>query len=527
MIVVGDISGIQNYLFDVAEAGGGQAQRLRARSFFVQLLAETAALRTLRALGWPCDSQHFLASSAGKFLLRGPDSSNIDVRLAREQQSINEWLARDTRAELRLTLASGESDSEVSAYNAAQQNLQRSKMRPWAPGPQCSWEVARLVLAPLDTPCSLCYHAPAQEEETDRDSGQLRRVCSTCAAQRRLGQHLPRAHWLVISDSPQGAEFDILGLGASVIEEEHVSIGQDALAVANLREPDLCPSWCPPQRFLKRRLMAHVPTDDGGQPVWFTELAQRARGDQLLAVLKADVDSLGVLLHQLMGLSGLDAVRGIGERLDAFFSGRLRQELANNRDGPWQWIYTVFAGGDDLVMVGPWNIMLDFAGQMRNWFAEEFHDQELTLSAGLALIKPKRPIKAAVAEAERLLEQAKTGSKDQLAGFGQVWKWQHHVTIMTTAKQLVEWEIRGETERGWLHTLLELAEARHGPTSDPLATARLTYHVGRNYRRNTESRKWAERLIERFDNREDIEVGYLPAIVRYALTATRAPGEKE
>jgi hypothetical protein len=35
MIILGDISGIQNYLFDVAEEGGGQARRLRARSFLV------------------------------------------------------------------------------------------------------------------------------------------------------------------------------------------------------------------------------------------------------------------------------------------------------------------------------------------------------------------------------------------------------------------------------------------------------------------------------------------------------------
>jgi CRISPR-associated protein Csm1 len=45
MIVLGDISGIQNYLFDVADAGGwGQARRLRARSFYIQVLAEAAAL---------------------------------------------------------------------------------------------------------------------------------------------------------------------------------------------------------------------------------------------------------------------------------------------------------------------------------------------------------------------------------------------------------------------------------------------------------------------------------------------------
>jgi hypothetical protein len=31
MLIAGDISGIQSFLFDVAQEGGGQAQRLRAR----------------------------------------------------------------------------------------------------------------------------------------------------------------------------------------------------------------------------------------------------------------------------------------------------------------------------------------------------------------------------------------------------------------------------------------------------------------------------------------------------------------
>ena len=48
MIVLGDVSGIQRYLFDVAETGGGQARRLRARSFLVQALVERAALQR----GW-------------------------------------------------------------------------------------------------------------------------------------------------------------------------------------------------------------------------------------------------------------------------------------------------------------------------------------------------------------------------------------------------------------------------------------------------------------------------------------------
>jgi hypothetical protein len=172
-------------------------------------------------------------------------------------------------------------------------------------------------------------------------------------------------------------------------------------------------------------------------------------------------------------------------------------------------------------------VMLDFAGRMREWFTDEFRSRGLTLCASVALIKPKRPIKGAVAEAERLLELAKGGMKNQFAALGQVWNWQQHADIMKTARDLVEWVNCGDMERGWLHTLLELAEARHGQKPDPLATARLAYHVSRNYRRSTRARQWAERLVQRFDNPEHIDVRYLPAIVRYALTATRARGEED
>ncbi len=522
MIILGDISGIQNYVFDVAEEGGGQAQRLRARSFFVQLLAETAALRLVRALKWPLDAIRL--SGAGKFLLRGSNTPEVEKWLAGEQQWIDEWLLRETRAELRLSIAWADSGSETASYREAQRRLQRSKAKPWAPVPQDGWNPSRLLLAPLDAPCDLCRHAPAIEPERDRESGQVRQVCRGCARNREIGRRLPQSRWLVICDRAESEEF--FGFGVDIATEDRPAIGRETVAVANFRNPEERPSWCPPERFLKRRLMAHVPTDQQGTPVWFTELARDARGDQLLAVLKADADSLGVRFEQLLNTNGLDAMQSLGDRLDAFFAGRLRQELAN-QVGRWQSIYTIFAGGDDLVMVGPWNVIVDFASTMRQWFAEEFREHGLTLSAGLELMKPKRPIKPAVERAELLLNEAKDSGKDRLAAFGQVWQWTDHAAIITAAGQLVEWANAGEIQRGWLHTLLELALARHGDKPEPLATARLAYHVDRNWKKGTPARRWADRLINDFDDREQIQVRYLPAIVRYALTATRTRAEED
>jgi hypothetical protein len=61
------------------------------------MLAEAAALQTLRALGWPRDEQHFVLSSAGKFRLRGPDNAGTSERLRGFEREFAEWLLRETR----------------------------------------------------------------------------------------------------------------------------------------------------------------------------------------------------------------------------------------------------------------------------------------------------------------------------------------------------------------------------------------------------------------------------------------------
>lgn len=530
MIVLGDISGIQNYLFDVAEAGGGQARRLRARSFFLQLLIECAALRVLRTLGWPIDDQHFLLSGAGKFVLSGPRHNGVEAQLEVERQKLNDWLLRETRGELKLILTwAGEAVTEVENHRRAQQSLQLVKAQPWRPSSSAGWDPACLVLAPLDTPCGLCRHAPAVEDETDPDTGAVRHVCRTCAENRNLGRRLPTARWLVIRNKPLHNDLNLFNLGVSLSQENQLAVGPETLVVANYRNPTNRPNWCPEGQFLKRRFMAHIPIDRG-QPVEFSKLAQRSRGDHLLGVLKADADSLGVMIEGLLiGQQDLQRLADFSHELDGFFAGTLKEEIEQN----WPLIYTVFAGGDDLVMVGPWDVMVEFAGRMRELFAQQFANRGLTISAGLALLKPKRPIKTAVAEAERLLEYAKTNvaprestPKDQLAAFGQLWKWQHHDAILKRAKLLADWVDAGQMERGWLHTLLELAEERHGEPPDLLATSRLAYHVDRNYKR-PDSRRWAESLVRCFDDVGQVEVRCLPSIVRYALTATRSPSSED
>jgi CRISPR-associated protein Csm1 len=287
-----------------------------------------------------------------------------------------------------------------------------------------------------------------------------------------------------------------------------------------------------------RRLARHVPKHNN-ELVRFSDLALGNEGDNLLAVFKADVDSLGSHFKNLLEAKrSFRFLKETSQELDQFFAGRLDNELHQPQ---WSRIYTIFAGGDDLLLVGRWDLILDYAHRVHGLFQEQFGKHNLTLSAGIAFAKPKQPIKFAVEQAEELLHQAKTEAffgklpKDQVGTLGQVCKWSDYPKILDCGKQWKTWVNQGIAQHGWLQTLLKLGLQREGAGEDKwMATAHLAYHVARNYPRKDDRnyekqnlRRWADQLIRDFDDQSHIETRYLPAIARYALMATRRVQEED
>ncbi|MGI5862870.1 MAG: type III-A CRISPR-associated protein Cas10/Csm1 [Myxococcales bacterium] len=533
MLIAGALSGIQEYLFDIAQEGGRQARQLRARSFFIQLVAECAALRVRRALGWGHDA--LLYCGAGRFLLDGPDASPETVEA--ERVAIERWLLAETGGTLRFSLAGQSAGASAAVqYEELMLRLQREKARPWASLGRASggWAPENLVLPPLDTPCALCRHRPATVEERDPDGEGSRRICFRCSSDRRLGAELPRARWLVIRDRPRRAtrDLDVLGLGVSIESSAQPSLDPGVISVSNLASPETPPEGKAP--FSVRRLARHIPTNADGLPIEFTAIAASGKGLPLLAVLKMDVDSLGLSFQRALTEGGLEGMRSLSNELEAFFADRFNREMSRPE---FRMLYTVFAGGDDSLLVGPWNVVLAFAGHIRRLFGEAFASRGLTLSAGIALTKPKRPLRTAAEHAEGLLAEAKSiegrpgqGPKNQCAALGQMWKWEDHRVVLENGEQLVSWTNERIVQRGWLHTVLELSLAR--ARGDLAATARLAYHVGRNWPkrgdpRGSKARAFADQLIQDFDAQTSSVTRYLPAITRYALTATRRNDEED
>jgi len=563
MLILASLSGIQDFLFDVRESGGKQARSLRFRSFRIQLIAECLALRLLDALrqpDQPLPYDRLIFSAAGNVCIdaSGADDAAIE-RVRRAAADVEARLLSETHGRLRLAVALQPATGDfVRTYEHAHTSLARQKLRSWsnlagsdAASGLGDWPAGGLVVPAV-------FDA---DKEADRDA--------------TLGDRLTKTPWLSMWESSGDGEpeaEDVLGLRVRYSSEPPRNWGE-LLSCSNLVSPDTPPAALDRAKFHVRRLARYVPRhrDDAAQLVEFIDLAAEARGMPMLGVLKADVDSLGAAMSNLLkqrGRTGSEALRRFSKELDKFFSQELQEEMRGAAQGDgadghrWDLIYTVFAGGDDMLLVGPWDVMLDFAGHMQSLFERRFgpRAQErpcptpLTISAGVAIIKPKYPIHLAARQADDLLDEAKEQlapgepqPKDQCAALGQVWKWKDHKAIIDDGKRLAAWVDTGIVRRGWVHTLLTLALLRRGEAGPEyaavppeVATSRLVYHVARNWERYdrprdqrqeaaNQARQWIDEVVKHFDRPSEQappKVKYLPAILRYALLATRSEEDR-
>jgi len=491
MLILGDLSGIQDFLFDVRESGGKQAATLRFRSLRLQLIAECIARRVLWSLDLP-EAERLLYCAAGKFAIEATGAASIDDRLDPIRADIEIWLLNHTHGRLRCTIVADDSlGTAAERIHAASTVLQRGKLQAWA-------SVSRAA-RPLVVPASFDLKG-----ESDCDVA--------------MGNQLKNATTIEFVAETADPEWPP-GVALQCTSRQP---GQ----------PRTGRSW-----LLLDRIARHTPRHPDGSLVEFVDLARRSTGAPMLGVLKADADSLGDAIRKRLGSSQTFApLTQFSQKLDTFFGQTLGREMvaAGSR---WNNIYTVFAGGDDLLLVGPWDTIIDFAAHVRKRFTDEFTSDRLTLSAGCAIIKPKFPIHLAARQAEDLLETAKAGPKDQFAALGEVWRWDCHAAIINAGKQLRIWVASSEIQRGWLHTVLELALLQcgqahaRGPGIIPaMASSRLAYHVARNWPKTGAARQWIDGVLKDFDgfrNTSNPIILHLPAIIRYAMLATRSPSDKE
>lgn len=108
----------------------------------------------------------------------------------------------------------------------------------------------------------------------------------------------------------------------------------------------------------------------------------------MLGYLKADVDNLGaVFAFGLQETNSISRISTLSRMLDIFFSGYMQKLIEDN----YPELYTVYSGGDDVLVIGPWDSITNFAKELNEEFKRfTCNNENLTLSAGIAFVKHKR-----------------------------------------------------------------------------------------------------------------------------------------
>ncbi|GAB6158195.1 type III-A CRISPR-associated protein Cas10/Csm1 [Desulfotomaculum varum] len=556
-IIVGDISGIQNYIFDIANIGvGGVAKRLRARSFYLNMISEIISHKLIEIFGLPITN--VVMSSGGKFHVLVPNISGSEQKIVEWQNKLDQWSVKEFNGEIVINLAQTTFNGQafcdfggILADLAEELNYRkRTPLKGYLVN-NGTWASEQFVRNWSQTTTSLCQSC--NKKTVSNSVKNNNNLCWHCQRDLYMGSLLPSTEYIAFTRSNVPAKYRTntfhIYENYSITLFNHVPAKDyPAYLVYKLNGSDVGEIANHPAlpRFTANYIpLAHEnncsncvgcqdekPAD--GQPLYFDCLANRAKGSKLLGYLKADVDNLGQLFvfglrDEKVNRNSISRFATMSRMLDLFFSGRVEQ-LLNTR---FNNCYTVFSGGDDLLIVGPWDEITKLGLEVQKEFSQfTNNNKNITLSAAVSLLKPGIPVSRSVVVAENALEQSKetvlkgeTEGRNQLTFLGRTFKWSKAEPLLKRAEQLAVWVKNNTLSTGFLRKLLGLFSIyKHyydnGDVRGLKYLPLLTYTVSRYFPRANEITKdkldallWTQSL----KNLENDELVYLDLLVKYAL----------
>jgi CRISPR-associated protein Csm1 len=551
-LLVGDLSGIQNYIFNIRNVGvGGTAKRLRARSFYLSTIADVASHALLQSFDLPLTN--LVIASGGKFYLLLPNTEDAEETISRNEQSFSRWLIDNVNGEIALNIASVTCCcKELLEFNRvlkrANDALQIAKERSFS---SClmeggGWRTDAFMFTGREFGkdqklCPSCEKFPGTEQKTEEVV-----LCRHCAEDEQLGGELSRAVGVQFFKGSKGRYKVFDGFSFSIARNQK-EFSTDAYLVQQFNNWEFGPT----EVALRPRPFAnHVPIFDeslcrycekaecaeqasavAGSPKYFTCLAEASRGKKAMGVFKADVDNLGLIFingFRTEKEKCISRITTLSRLLETFFTGRLDYLLSSE----FKDIYTVYAGGDDLLMLGPWEQVLRFSRRVREEFKQfTCGNPAFTLSAGVAVVKPRLPVYAAIGYADDLLESAKKRSaigavepKDQFAVLGDLIKWEDLETVQEEADRLAAWLNEKKISMGFVRQLLDSAGQfrsfkETGETRHLRFVPMLAYSIARNISaREGELVSWAQGLTDL----KNIKLKNLTFIANYSIQSNRS-----
>lgn len=546
LLVGGDISGVQSFIYTISARGA--APTLRGRSFYLQVLTEALARYLLRCLGLPITNLIY-AGGGSFFLLARPGDGE---RLAGLQQDVSRILLQQHHGDLYMALAGlpvagkeffGQDISRK--WGELHDALRRKKLQRFA---EMNQEIA-LLFEPSgrggneERLCQVCGQEHPRTAPSRDDPGvESVRKCPPCQAFERLGDDLRNARYLLLDEIAPHSPADPtapagdwrqtlahLGLRLSIGEQAAETRPQTRRLVVALDDRALSDLQPRSRTATGRRFLVNVapilgegeleelrndgsfsdqdelpPSYGGVKP--FSVLSHQSSGINRLGILRMDVDNLGQIFQTgFEERATLSRMAALSFAVSLYFDGWVGQlvEEVNRlavQDGGR--VYTIYSGGDDLFFAGSWDVMVELALRIRAGLTQYAAGHPgIHASAGVVLIGGKYPLSQAAQDAAAAEEAAKDlvwrngkgeeRRKDAISFLGTALPWTTFGLESNCAGSL-------DTAHGLMHTLVSLCRDEERDTTAPRALVRTLVELDRQHsdarerwRDNDDGRGWS------------------------------------
>jgi CRISPR-associated protein Csm1 len=391
LLIKGDISGIQSYIYGGIREMTDIAKRLRGRSFTIQLLTDVISNYILDQLD--LFEANLIYNGGGHFLILAPSNKKTKDTLQAITSTINSRLLERYSGKISLVwdyveCSAKEFINEFSnVYKKLDEKLTNNK--------KLKFRNSLKELFNIEMTAKEFREREKKTEEIEK-----------C-----IGEALPNLKYLVISDnhlksefsfSVNFAEFDTFVYlckdEKSVEELVSKSDAKNKIRIIAINDTDVVNKFsCDIFKNTSKEfrfLGNNVPTKDD-KIISFDELAgMHSPNYPILGIMRLDVDNLGAIFS--FGLKELNdkekkytpsRVANLSRELNWFFTGYINQ-IANKYS-----IYIAYSGGDDVFVVGNWYNIIKFSRELRKEFNDFVcNNSNLSASAGIIFTKPNFPI---------------------------------------------------------------------------------------------------------------------------------------
>ncbi|NLI24716.1 MAG: type III-A CRISPR-associated protein Cas10/Csm1 [Bacteroidales bacterium] len=457
-----DLSGIQDYLYNISSANA--AKSLRGRSFYLQMTLEALAWQIINKAPLKLTPAHIIYASGGKFYMLLPNIPIIKKYLEDFYIGILDDLWEKHRGRLYLNMGMvafryknkleanqknirieghSENVSLGELWNALFEEMTRHEARRFRHIIASRERFAEFFEPSGEGGDSLVCSVTGEEighgkayyqfNEEKRDwsyktkaenyDAEAPVISPEVHQQIEIGKQLVHHNFIAFPTSATKAEgyFDLPG-GSKlhIAKNENVSSYDEALILKTVHdEVSLFDVPAGNRQALGFRFFggSQVAMEDKNTPATFEYLAGYIEGSnkgrypfKRLAILRMDVDGLGSLFRYGLTddekpteLASFSAYATFSNLLDLFFSGYINTLREKYKED----VNILYSGGDDVFALGYWEKVIAFAEDVRSEFRKFAARDDITLSAGIELVGAKFPVAKGAEKSGEAEEKAK------------------------------------------------------------------------------------------------------------------------